>query len=96
MNSLFSILTDPLYALWRRIREDADPERYLPLLRPVAPYAGPRALSPIAMIGVLLALVITSGVAIAALGVLFVASLVLYFLFTEVLGLTIELRPPPF
>jgi len=94
MNSLFTLLRDQAYDLWRRIREDADPDRLLPLLRPVAPYAASGALSPVAMIGVLLALVVTSGVAIAALGVLFVASLVLYFLFTEVLGLTIEVRQP--
>jgi hypothetical protein len=96
MNSLFTILRDEVYGWWRQLREEVEPERYLPLLRPVAPYAAPPALSPVAMLGVLFALVVTSGVAIGALGVLLLASLVLYFLFTEVLGLTIEVRPLPF
>lgn len=94
MNSLFTLLRDEVYGWWRQVRDEVAPERYLPLLRPVAPFAAPGALSPVAMIGVLLALVIASGVAIGALGVLFLASLVLYFIFTEVLGLTIEVRPP--
>jgi len=39
---------------------------------------------------------VTSGVALGAFAVLLVASLVLYFLLSEVLGLDIELRPAPF
>jgi len=57
---------------------------------------GPRALSPFSALGVFLALVVTSGVALGAFAVLLVASLVLYFLLSEVLGLDIELRPAPF
>jgi len=38
------------------------------------------------MLGVLLALVVTSGIALAAFGVLLLTSLVLYFLFTECSG----------
>jgi hypothetical protein len=94
MSSLFTLLRDQVYDVWRQIRAQTDDESVLPLLRPVAPYAGPQALSPIAMLGVLLALVVTSGFALAAFGVLLLASLVLYFLFTEVLGLTIEVRQP--
>ena len=93
MSSLFTLLRDQVYDVWRQIRAQTD-ESVLPLLRPVAPYAGPQALSPVAMLGVLLALVVTSGFALAAFGVLLLASLVLYFLFTEVLGLTIEVRQP--
>ena len=93
MSSLFTLLRDQVYDVWRQIRAQTD-ESVLPLLRPVAPYAGPQALSPIAMLGVLLALVVTSGFALAAFGVLLLASLVLYFLFSEVLGLTIEVRQP--
>ena len=94
MNSLFTLLRDQVYDVWRQIRAQTAGESVLPLLRPVAPYAGPQALSPAAMLGVLLALVVTSGIALAAFGVLLLASLVLYFLFTEVLGLTIEVRQP--
>jgi hypothetical protein len=90
------MLRDQVYEIWRQIRERGSEIGYLPMLRPIAPYSGPDALSPVTMLGVLLALVVTSGVAFAALGVLMVTSLVLFFLFTEVLGLTIEVRQPPF
>ena len=92
MNSLFAMLREQLYGLWQQVRARGD-ERYLPWLRPVAPYAGPEALSPATMVGVMLGIVLSSGVALAALGVLLLALLVLYFLFTEVLGLTIEVKP---
>ena len=94
MSSLFTLLRDQVYDLWRQIRSQSGGESVLPLLRPVAPYAGPHALSPLTMLGTLLALAITSGIALGAFGVLLLASLVLYFLFTEVLGLTIEVRQP--
>ena len=96
MTSLFTLLRDRVYDVWRQIREQTGEESMLPLLRPVAPYAGPQPMSTFTMLGTLLALAITSGIALAAFGVLLLASLVLYFLFTEVLGLTIEVRPPPF
>jgi hypothetical protein len=70
--------------------------RLLPMLRPIGPYAGPGALSPLTTLGVLLALAVTCGVALGAFAVLLLASLVLYLLLTEVLGLEIELRPVPF
>jgi hypothetical protein len=94
MSSLFTLLRDQVYDLWRQIRSQTGDESVLPLLRPVAPYAGTGALSPLTMLGTLLALAITSGIALGAFGVLLLASLVLYFLFTEVLGLTIEVRQP--
>jgi hypothetical protein len=96
MNSLFTTLREQLWGLWQRVREGGDEEAYLPLLRPVAPYAGPEALSPVILIGVLLGVALSSGVALAALAVLLAALAVLHFLFTEVLGLTIEVNPPSF
>lgn len=96
MISLFTILKDRVYQLWRLIGERGDLENVLPLLRPVSPYAGPEMLSPVTLVGVMIALIVTSGIAIAALGVLLLALLVLYVVFTEVLGLSIELKPIPF
>jgi hypothetical protein len=93
MNSLFTMLREQLHGLWQQVREQGDEQGYLPLLRPVARYAGPDALSPITMFAVMLGIVASSGVALAALGVFLLALLVLYFLFTEVLGLTIEVKP---
>lgn len=95
MNSLFTMLRERIYGLWQEVRERSGGS-YLPLLRPVAPYAGPEALSPLTMLGVMLGIAVSSGVALAALGVLLLALLVLYFLFTEVLGLTIEVNPLAF
>lgn len=96
MNSWFGLLRDRAQDLWRWIWEDGEVSRLLPMLRPIAPFAGPRALSPFSALGVLLALVVTAGIALGAFAALLVASLVLHFLLTEVLGLEIELRPMPF
>ena len=93
MKSLFTFLADQIAELWKQIREEGAEIGFLPLLRPVAPYNPPELLSPVALLGVLLGLVITSGLAIASLGVLLVALLALYMLLTEVLGITIEIRP---
>ena len=93
MTSWFGLLRDQAQDLWKRLWEDGEAARLLPMLRPIGRFSGPRALSPLSALGVLLALVATSGVAISAFAVLLVSSLVLYFLLTEVLGLEIELRP---
>jgi hypothetical protein len=94
--SWFGLLRDQAQDLWKRFWEEGEAARLLPMLRPIGPFAGPRALSPFSALGVLLALVVTSGVALGAFAVLLVASLVLHFLLSEVLGLEIELRPAPF
>lgn len=96
MNTLFTILRERVYQLWKEIGERGDVQSYLPLFRPVAPYAGAEALSPVTMVGVMLALIISSGVTLASLGVLLASVLVLYLLFTEVLGISIEVKPGPF
>ncbi len=96
MSSLFALLRDQAYDLGRRFWEDGEVARLAPMLRPIGRYAGPGALSPLATLGVLLALAVTCGVALGAFAVLLLASLVLYLLLTEVLGLEIELRPVPF
>ncbi len=96
MSSLFTMLWEQLHGLWQQLRERGDARGVLPLLRPVGPYAGPEALSPITMLAVMLGILASSGVALAALGVLLLALLVLYFLFTEVLGLTVEVKPLSF
>ena len=93
MNSLLTFLTGKVAELWKQIREESSETGFLPLLRPVAPYNPPELLSPLAMLGVLLGLVVTSGLAVASLGVLLLALLGLYVLLTEVLGITIEIRP---
>jgi hypothetical protein len=94
--SWLGLLRDQAQDFWKRFWDEGEAARLLPMLRPIGPFAGPRALSPFSALGVFLALVVTSGVALGAFAVLLVASLVLYFLLSEVLGLDIELRPAPF
>jgi hypothetical protein len=93
MTSWFTMLGDQAADLWRYFWHDGEIARLLPMLQPNGPFAGSRALSPFTALGVLIALVVTSGVALGALGLLLAASFVLYFLLTEVLDLTIELQP---
>ena len=93
MNSLFTLLSDQLRSFWNEVRKEGDEHGYLPLLRPVSPWDRPAFLNPLATLGIALALVATSGVAVAALGVLILALLALWFLLTEVLGISIEVKP---
>lgn len=95
MNWLYERLRDRVSELWKATSFE-NPASYLPLLRPVAPFDTPPLLSPLMMLGVLIALASASGVALAAFGVLLLALLVIHLIFTEVLGITIELRPQPF
>ena len=92
MNWLFTTIRDRAYGIWQAASFD-EAASYLPLLRPVAPFDA-SLMSPLTMLGVLLALASASGVALAAFGVLLLALLVMHLIFTEVLGITIEIRPP--
>ena len=93
MASLFSILGDQVQNLWSQLRAEAGAEGLLPLLRPVPPYGGPSALSPVTTLATLLGLAVLSGVALGAFGLLFAAALGIYLIMTEILGITIEVRP---
>ncbi len=94
MNWLYTTVRDRAYALWQSA-PFGEATSYLPLLRPVAPFDAASA-SPLVMLGALLALASASGVALAAFGVLLLAALVIHLVLTEVLGITIEFRPPTF
>ena len=93
MNWLFAKLRDQAYTLWQSAPEAAS---YLPLLRPVAPFDTAPLVSPLTALGALLALASASGVALAAFGVLLLALLVIHLVLTDLLGITIEIRPPTF
>ena len=95
MSSLFTLLSGPLQTVWSALRKAGAEHGVLPLVRPVAPYDGSPLLAPLATLGIVLALVATSGIALAALGVLVLALLALWLLLTEVLGISIEVRPFP-
>jgi len=91
--SLFTQVTDTLGAMWRQVREETAGEGLLPLLRPLPPFGGPQALSPVTSLAILLGLATLSGVALGALGVLLAAMLGIYVILSEVLGITVEVRP---
>jgi hypothetical protein len=93
VSSLFSILTEQAQAFWAELRAEAGSEGLLPLLRPIPPYDGSPLLSPVTSFATLISLAVLSGVALGAFGILFAASLAIYLLLTEVLGITIEVRP---
>jgi hypothetical protein len=93
MSSLFSILSDQMSAFWAQLRSEAATEGLLPLIRPVPPYDAPGIFSPLSTLATLLGLVVLSGLALGAFGLLFAASLGIYLILTEVLGITIEVRP---
>jgi hypothetical protein len=95
VNDWFAAIRGRLGGLWPW-ESFTEASSYLPLLRPVAPFDGSPLVSPLTMLGAAIALAWASGVALAALGVLLVALLVIHLVVTEVLGITIELRPPTF
>ncbi len=95
MNPLFAKLRGQAYALWQSV-PFGEASSYLPLLRPVAPFDNAPLVSPLTALGALLALASASGVALAAFGVLLLALLVIHLVLTQVLGITIEIRPPTF
>ena len=93
MASLFTIFTEQAQAFWTQLRAEAGSEGLLPLLRPIPPYDGTPLLSPVTSFATLIGLAVLSGIALGAFGILFAASLAIYLLLTEVLGITIEVRP---
>ncbi len=76
-------------ALWDELRADG----ILPLLEPVAPFNRSSLLSPAVAVGGLIALVLLSGLALAAMGALLLSLLALYLLLARVFGLSLELHP---
>jgi hypothetical protein len=95
MNWLYETLRDRAYAIWQSA-PFGEAASYLPLLRPVAPFDTAPLVSPLTALGALVALASASGVALAAFGLLLLALLVIHLVLTEVLGITIEIRPPTF
>ena len=93
MSSIFTIFREQLDSLWAELRSSAGPEGFLPLLRPIPPYDGPSMLSPVTTLATLLGLAVLSGVALGAFGILFACALGIYLIMTEVLGITVEVRP---
>lgn len=94
MRELFEILAGPVRELWASL--GSAPRRDLaPLLERVPPYDGLLFRNPVTGLAIVLTLAVASGVALAAFGVFLLASLVVYLVLTELLGITIEMPPFP-
>lgn len=76
-------------AFWGEVRTGD----VLPLLRPAPPFDRPGFLSPAVAVGGLIAIIVLSGLAVAALGSLLLALLALYLLLAQVFGLSFEVHP---
>lgn len=87
------MIEPPGARLWRQLGDQwAELRRVVGFSAPFA--ALPPWMAPAIALGALLALVVVSGIALAALGVLLTALLVAHLLLQQVFGVTVELAPP--
>ena len=86
-------MTDQLYAVAGAVWEEINTNGLMPLLHPVAPFDKPSFLAPAVAIGGLIGLMITSGIALTALGGLLFSLLAAYMLLVDVFGFSLEMRP---
>jgi len=80
-----------LLGAYQLARWVGDTRRLAALWQPVLPVEGVAAL--VAAVGALLAAVVLSGVALAALGNFLTATLALYLILTQVFGISVEVVP---
>jgi hypothetical protein len=86
-------MSDQLRAVAGAVWEEINTNGLMPLLYPVAPFDKPSFLAPAVAIGGLLGLVISSGLALTALGGLLLSLLAAYVLLVDVFGFSLEMRP---
>jgi hypothetical protein len=86
-------MTDQLRTVAGAVWEEINTNGLIPLLHPVAPFDKPSFLAPAVAIGGLLGLMVTSGVALTALGGLLLSLLAAYILLVDVFGFSLEMRP---
>jgi hypothetical protein len=86
-------MTDQLRAVAGAVWEEINVNGLMPLLHPIAPFDRPGFLAPAVAIGGLLGLVITSGLALTALGGLLLSLLAAYVILVDVFGFSLEFQP---
>jgi len=86
-------VTEQLRAVAGAVWEEINVNGLMPLLYPVAPFDRPGFLAPAVAIGGLLGLVITSGLALTALGGLLLSLLAAYVILVDVFGFSLEFKP---
>jgi hypothetical protein len=86
-------VTEQLRAVAGAVWEEINANGLMPLLHPVAPFDRPGFLAPAVAIGGLLGLVITSGLALTALGGLLLSLLAAYVILVDVFGFSLEFQP---
>lgn len=86
-------ITEQLRAVAGAVWDEINTNGLMPLLHPVAPFDRPSFLAPAVAIGGLLGLVVSSGLALTALGGLLLSLLAIYVLLVDVFGFSLEMRP---
>jgi len=93
MTTWMDDVTDQLRAVAGAVWEEINANGLMPLLHPVAPFNRPGFLAPAVAIGGLLGLVVTSGLALTALGGLLLSLLAAYVILVDVFGFSLEFQP---
>ena len=86
-------ITGQLSAVAGAVWDEINANGVMPFFHPVPPFDRPGFLAPAVAIGGLLGLVVTSGLALTALGGLLLSLLVAYLLLVDVFGFSLELKP---
>ena len=92
MTTWMDDVTDQLRAVAGAVWEEINANGLMPLLHPVAPFNRPGFLAPAVAIGGLLGLVVTSGLALTALGGLLLSLLAAYVILVDVFGFSLEFQ----
>jgi hypothetical protein len=96
MNSWWDDIGRQVKNLLRAVADEARGDGYLPMLRPIAPFNQPSFLAPVVTVAGLVSMMLLSGVAATAFGLLLVALLAIYLVLVQVFGVSIELNPVVF
>ena len=96
MNSWWDDIARQVRNLLSAVADEARGDGYLPMLRPIAPFNQPSFLAPVVTLTGLVSMMLLSGVAVTAFGLMRTARLALYLLLGQVFGVSIEINPVVF
>lgn len=96
MSGWFDDLSRQVRVFLDAMMDEARSEGLLPMLRPVAPFNQPSFLAPVVTVAGLVSMMLLSGVALSAFGLMLVATLAIYLLLVQVFGVSIEINPLAF
>ena len=96
MNSWLEDIARQVRSLLTAVVDEARGDGLLPMMRPIAPFNQPSFLAPVVTVAGLMSMMLLSGVAVTAFGMMLVAMLAMYLLLVQVFGLSIEINPLAF